>query len=120
MPARTAARSPGNVGERAACSRVAGRRSWSAASTHGGGALVELQLGRRLHDLGHDLDGAGAGSDHRHPLAGEVDAVVPLRGVESGPVGSRPSPSMSGSERNVQRARARDEELRDVLLPGRR
>ena len=67
--------------------------------------------------LGHDLDGAGAGADHRHPLAGEVDVVVPLRGMESGAVGSR-RVRRCRAARNVQRAGTRDQELRDVLLPG--
>ncbi len=30
----------------------------------------------------HELHGAGAGADHRDPLAGEIHAVIPLSGVE--------------------------------------
>ena len=35
-----------------------------------------------LRHLRHELDGRGAGADHRHPPAGEVMVVVPPRGVE--------------------------------------
>ncbi len=48
------------------------------------GALIELKFGDLADDLGHDLDRAGTGPDDRHPLAGQVDTVVPLGGMESG------------------------------------
>ena len=45
-------------------------------------ALVDVDpLDDRL-DRGHDLDRAAPCPDHRHPLAGEVDVVAPLRRVE--------------------------------------
>ena len=55
-------------------------------------------------------------ADHRDPLAGEVDAVVPLRGMESG-AREFVEPVDVGDQRDVQRAGARDEELGDVLPP---
>ena len=33
-------------------------------------------------DLRHELEGAGAGADHRDALALQVDVVAPARGVE--------------------------------------
>ena len=47
-----------------------------------GGALVDVEVGRDLLHLGDDLDRRRAGPDDRHPLAGEVDRVVPPGGVE--------------------------------------
>ena len=47
-----------------------------------GGALVDVEVGGHLLHLGHDLDRRGAGADHRDPPAGQVDGVVPRRGVE--------------------------------------
>ena len=50
------------------------------------GALVDVEVatGSRqgLLELGDDLDRRSAGADHRHPLAGQVDVVVPARRVE--------------------------------------
>jgi len=46
-----------------------------------GAALVDVDVRGVLGDLGHELDGARAGAHDGHPLAGEVDAVVPAGGV---------------------------------------
>ena len=36
-----------------------------------------------LRDLGNELDGGGAGADHSHPLAAEIDGLLgPARGVK--------------------------------------
>ena len=102
-----------DVGEHLAASlreRVVGPRHHPR-----GGALVELQRRDVLDDLGHDLDGAGAGADHRDALAGEVDAVVPLRGVERGARRSSSRALELGDQRDVQTAGAGDQELRDEL-----
>ena len=40
-----------------------------------------LHMGGDLGDLGHELDGAGPGAHDGGPLAGEVNPVIPLRGV---------------------------------------
>ena len=45
-------------------------------------ALVKLHLVDIFNDLGHYLDGTGPGSDDRHSFPGQVNAVVPLRGVK--------------------------------------
>ena len=37
-----------------------------------------------VDQLRHDLDRTGTGADHRHPLPGQVDVVVPLGGMEGG------------------------------------
>ena len=81
------------------------------------GALVKLKRRNVLHDLGHDLDGAGAGADHRDALSGQIDAVVPLRGVENRTAGIRKSssPSKSGISGMCSPPGAGDEELRDEL-----
>ena len=75
-------------------------------------ALVELKFGDLPDDLRHDLDRAGAGADHRHPLAGQVDAVVPFGRMESGTTEFVAALDV-GQGRDVQRARARDQELPD-------
>ena len=49
-------------------------------------ALVDRRRGRDLGDLGNELDRARAGPDHRDPLTGQVDVVVPLGRVERRPV----------------------------------
>jgi hypothetical protein len=46
-------------------------------------ALEDGRVRRLLGHLGHELDGARARADHRHPLAAQVVAVVPLGGVEA-------------------------------------
>ena len=52
------------------------------------GALEHLDEGRRLDQFRHDLHGAGAGADHRHPLARDVEVVIPGRAVDrAAPVG---------------------------------
>ena len=48
----------------------------------GGRALVDRQALGDVGDRGHELDRAGAGADHRHPLAGELDVVIPFGGVK--------------------------------------
>src|SRR5207342_2897135 len=45
-------------------------------------ALVDVQLADTAGDGGDDLDRARPGTDHSHPLAIEIDLVVPARGVE--------------------------------------
>jgi hypothetical protein len=45
-------------------------------------ALEDVEVADGLRNLGHELDGAGAGADDRDALAGEVIVVVPLGGVE--------------------------------------
>ena len=75
-------------------------------------ALVELKVGDLPDDLRDDLDRAGAGADHRDPLTGQVDAVVPFRGMESGTTEFVATFDV-GQGRDVQRARARDQELPD-------
>ena len=47
-----------------------------------GRALVDVELGDFGLDRRHDLDRAAAGADHGDALAGEVDVVAPLGGVE--------------------------------------
>ena len=47
----------------------------------GRAALVHVDLGGGLGDLGHELDDARPGAHDRHPPAGEVDLVVPAGGV---------------------------------------
>ena len=115
MPVRTAKTQPRDVGE---CGLHPVRKRLVRSGNHPGrGALVELKFRDVANDARHDLDGAGARADHRHPLAREVDVVVPLRGMESG--ASEIGESFDvGKARNVQRAGPRDEELRNVLLPG--
>ena len=49
-----------------------------------GAALVDVDVGGHLGDLGHELDGAGPGADHGHPPAGQVDLVVPAGRVPRG------------------------------------
>ena len=44
--------------------------------------LEHVQLADHLGDLGDDLHGGGTGADDAHPLAFEVDVVVPARRVE--------------------------------------
>ena len=83
----------------------------------GGGALVELQAGDVFDDLGHDLDRAGAGADHRDTLAGDVDVVVPLRRVERRAVAGQVVVEAVelGDQRDVQSAGTGDQELCDEL-----
>ena len=45
-------------------------------------ALEETQLRDLLGDLRDELGSARAGSDDSHTLPGQIDAVVPLRGVK--------------------------------------
>ena len=67
--------------------------------------MIELEFGDLTDDAGHDLDGAGTGADDRDPLAGEVDGMVPLRGMESGALEFSQSLDV-GKSWNVQRAGA--------------
>lgn len=46
------------------------------------GALEDRQLADPGLDRRDDLGGGGAGADHRHALAGQVEVVVPAGGVE--------------------------------------
>ncbi len=48
----------------------------------GGRALEDAEAGDLAGDLGHELEGAGPRADHRHSLAGQVDVMAPLGGVE--------------------------------------
>ena len=112
MPVRTAKRNPGMFVNAVFSQR--GNGLFGRGTTH---ALVELKFRDFADDARHDLDGAGTGTDHRHALAGEVDVVVPLRGMESGTLEFGETRDI-GKAWNVQRAGPRDEELRDVFLPG--
>ena len=47
-----------------------------------GRALVDVEMPDAPGDRRYDLDGAGARADHGHPLALELDFVVPARRVE--------------------------------------
>ena len=81
-------------------------------------ALIELHLGDAgvaAYQFGKNLDGAGAGTDDRDPLAGQVDAVVPLRGMESGAAEFVHALDV-GRPRDVQRTGAGDQKLSDVLV----
>lgn len=80
----------------------------------GRGALVELEFGDLTDDLGHDLNGAGPGADHRDALAGKVDVVVPPRGMESG-AAEFVQPVEVRNQRDVQPAGTGDEELGHVF-----
>jgi hypothetical protein len=53
-----------------------------AGQDPGRGSLEEHQAADCGLDLGHDLDRGGPGAHHREPLAFEVIAVVPARGME--------------------------------------
>ena len=53
-------------------------------------ALEDGEMGRGLGDLRDELDGGGAGADHRDPLALEADRLGPAPGV----VGLAPKSSM--------------------------
>src|SRR5262249_21167606 len=43
----------------------------------GSAALVDVDMGGELGDLGHELDSARSRADNGHALAGQVDIVVP-------------------------------------------
>ncbi len=79
--------------------------------------MVELQCADLVDDLRDDLDGTGPGAHDRDPLAGEVDTVIPLRGVERLPpfeVGQ--ALDIGGDGWDVQRTGPPGyEELRDVF-----
>jgi hypothetical protein len=51
----------------------------------GSAALIHVDVTGDLGDLGHELDGAGPGPDHRDPSARQVDIVVPAGGVPHRP-----------------------------------
>lgn len=77
--------------------------------------MVEVHLGDLVDDLRDELDCAGAGSDDGYLLARQVVVVVPLRGVKR--VAAEFLDTVeSGEVRYVQRADARYEKLRDVLV----
>ena len=115
MPDRTASRSPGTMAKAFEPRRAAGCSGAAppTAACAGRAAPRRRPCGDHLR---HDLDGAGTGPDDRDPLAGQVDAVVPLRGMESGTAEFVHAFDV-GHVRDVQRARARDQELSDVLVP---
>ena len=52
--------------------------------TPGRGSLKDAQMADLAGDLGHKLKGAGAGTNDRDALAGQVDVVTPLGGVKTG------------------------------------
>lgn len=76
--------------------------------------MIELEFADLVDDLRNQLDGTGAGTDHRDLLAGEVDAVVPLRRMERLPFEVGQALEI-GDRRDVQRAGTGDQELGDVL-----
>src|SRR5262249_7037430 len=45
-------------------------------------ALEQIQPGRPLLHLRHELHGGGAGANHRDPLTAHVERVIPPRGME--------------------------------------
>src|SRR5581483_9433138 len=47
------------------------------------GALEQMELADVRLDLGHELNGRGAGSNHRHLAACEVVVMIPARGMEN-------------------------------------
>lgn len=49
------------------------------------GALEDREVRHLRLDLGDELGGRGAGPDHGHPPAGEVEVVVPARRMDSRP-----------------------------------
>ena len=75
------------------------------------GALVDVEVGRDLLHLGHDLDRRRAGADHRDALAGQVDGVVPPGGVEQRP-GEGVEPVDVGQAWLGQAAGGGDQDLR--------
>ena len=66
-------------------------------------------------DGGHELQGAGTAADHRDPLAGQVGAVDPLRGVH-GESGERIATLDIGELRPVELAHRADERRRRQVL----
>jgi hypothetical protein len=77
------------------------------------GALVDVDVAGDGLDLGHELDGRGAGPDHGDALAGEVVGVVPGRGVEQ-PAGEGVDPGDVGQPGLRQGAHAPDHDLGGV------
>ena len=61
-------------------------------------ALEDRHRGDPVDDAGHELDRAGAGADDGDPLAGQVDVVAPLGGVEG-----RPGEGVDARERRDHR-----------------
>lgn len=105
----------GDRGERAPQHRR--KRDIGARQHPGRGALIQLQFTDPPDDLGHQLDGAGAGPDDGDPLTGQLDVVVPLCRM-GGRAGELIEAFDVGNARDVQRAGPGDEELGDVLPVG--
>src|SRR3954453_569381 len=76
-----------------------------------GRALVDVELPDALGDRRDDLDGAGAGADHRHPLAGDLRVVVPAGGVEDRSLEALGSGD-PGQRRAIELPARRDEHVR--------
>ena len=74
----------GHVAQRLALERAVGAVVARDHPRRGALVDVEAPAGRlqALLELGHDLDGRGAGADDGDPLAGQVDRVVPPGRVE--------------------------------------
>ncbi|CAM5497407.1 hypothetical protein STANM337S_03614 [Streptomyces tanashiensis] len=83
MPQKDAPAQGGRGRERAVEPALGGAdRAVHARHDPGGRALEEGELPDLALDLGHDLDGGGAGADHGDALAAQVVVVVPARRVE--------------------------------------
>ena len=75
-------------------------------------ALEDSQLRCRTGEFRYDLHAAGAGTDDCHPLAGQVDGVVPLSGMHhiAGEVGR---PFDVGVLRGTEQSDRADDDIRD-------
>ena len=82
-----------------------------------GGALEERQLLDRRLDLRHELDGRGAGADHRDAPAGQVVVVPPTGGVEHR-AGELVDPGQVGDGRVAERAGGTDQDPGAVVAAG--
>ena len=74
--------------------------------------LEHENLGRLFGELGHQLEGAGAGADDRHALVGQVVLVLPARRVK-GRAAERRQPREFGDLRPVQLADRADQSVGD-------
>ena len=80
-------------------------------------ALVDVDLGGRAGDRGHDLDRAAARPDHGDATAGEVDVMAPAGGVE-GRAGEVVEPGQRGDARGEAGRRRRSARRRELPRAG--
>ena len=73
-------------------------------------SLKQVKRRDPLLDLGNELDGGGAGADHGHVPAAQIEGVVPLRGVERAPLELR-EPRQVGRDRIAQRTARQDKHV---------